>query len=143
MTRPVRLILVIIAAAVGIAFILWLARGGDTSDDALDAPETVGATDVPPAAPPTVDFSDELRVEGVALGDGAVSATITNTSSQMLSRAVVRFDLFSQGEKVAEASASRFGLGPGGTAEVSTEVRGPVAVDSVAVRETVATASSS
>ena len=142
MTRPVRLLLVAIAAVVGVALLLWLAFPGDAADDAAEGPETVMPATAPGEAPPTVDFSAELEVANVRLAGGAVSATITNTSSLSLTRAVVRFDLFSGGEKVAEASASRFGLGPGASAEVSTEVRGPVTVDSVAVRETVATPSS-
>ena len=81
----------------------------------------------------------EVEVSGVRLEGGTLTATLTNRSAVMLDRAVARFDLYSGGAVVGDASVSTFGLGPGSAAEASTEVPGPVTADSVAVRETVAT----
>lgn len=130
MSNTVRIGLLATLVVVLIGMGVWFVGSGDASEP--DEPAETGVEVSGEAAP-------ELLVEGVTLGSGEVSATVTNTSDQPLDRAVVRFDLYSRGEAVGSATASTFGLGAGASTRLSADVEGPVAIDSVAVRETVAT----
>ncbi|PAP76418.1 FxLYD domain-containing protein [Rubrivirga marina] len=132
MPRPARLVALIVAVAALVALALWAFGRGDEGE----------AEEQQAAADPVAEMealNAQVEVSGISLGDGTLSATLTNRSGVMLDRAVARFDLFSGGESVADASVSTFGLGPGNSAEVSTDLPGPVTIDSAAVRETVAT----
>ena len=80
-----------------------------------------------------------MTVASVQVGAGEVSANVTNRAGVRMDRVVVRFDLYSGGAPAGDASAVAFGVAPGATVRVSSEVPGPVAIDSVAVRETVGT----
>ena len=131
MSNTVRIGLLATFVVVLIGLGVWFVGSGDASEP--DAPSDAAGVEVSGEAAP------ELLVQGVTLGASEVSASVTNTSAQPLDRAVVRFDLYGGGEVVGSATASTFGLGAGATRVLSAEVEGPASVDSVAVRETVAT----
>ncbi len=131
MRPPVRIALAVVAVALLVlgAWALW---GADASE------EEVAPASVANVAPDAV-IAPELTVANVRMAGGEVSASVTNTESESMDRVVVRFDLFSGGAPAGDASAVAFGVAPGATVRVSSTVPGPVTIDSVVVRETVAT----